>query len=135
MMNGSMEWSARDFVSRYTSQSSRNSSPERDPNWETNIKFTPSPDRHSYDLLFTEKKFCNRDNIDQSIAYLNQVSQSLKSSSYIIQELIIQISIQHTVQTRILAEIIFLLIEFAIVIQNLVNIYILPCRLTAILPF
>lgn len=80
-MNGVNDWSSQDFASRYISRSSRNSSPERDQNWDSNIAFTPSPERHSYELLCTEKKFCNRDNVDQSISYLNQVGRSVITDS------------------------------------------------------
>lgn len=59
-----------DFVNRYTSHSSRHSSPEREPDY-GDVKLTPSP----LSPLFSssEKQFCKRENIDQSLAYLNQV--------------------------------------------------------------
>lgn len=56
-----------DFVNRYTSQSSRHSSPDREQDF---MRLTPSP----ISPLFSsaEKQFCRRDNIDQCVAYLNQ---------------------------------------------------------------
>lgn len=58
-----------DFVNRYTSYSSRNSSPERDADY-GDLKLAPSP----VSPLFSssDKQFCRRDNIDQCLAYLNQ---------------------------------------------------------------
>lgn len=58
-----------DFVNRYTSHSSRHSSPEREPDY-GDVKLTPS----QLSPLFSssEKQFCKRENIDQSLAYLNQ---------------------------------------------------------------
>ena len=59
-----------DFVNRYTSQSSRHSSPDREQDF---MRLTPSP----ISPLFSsaEKQFCRRDNIDQCVAYLNQVGK------------------------------------------------------------
>ena len=61
-----------DFVNRYTSHSSRHSSPERDLDY-GDMRLTPSP----VSPLFSssEKQFCRRDNVDQCVAYLNQVCQ------------------------------------------------------------
>ena len=59
-----------DFVNRYTSHSSRHSSPEREID-HGDMRLTPSP--ISPVLATAEKQFCRRENIDQCIAYLNQV--------------------------------------------------------------
>lgn len=59
-----------DFVNRYTSHSSRHSSPERELDY-GDMRLTPSPISSVFST--TEKLFCRRDNIDQCIAYLNQV--------------------------------------------------------------
>ena len=59
-----------DFVNRYTSHSSRHSSPERELD-HGDMRLTPSPISPVY--VTEEKQFCRRDNIDQCIAYLNQV--------------------------------------------------------------
>lgn len=97
MNGGSCEWSSEDFASRYISRSSRNSSPERERNYESNISFTSSPDHHTYDLLCAEKKFCNRDNIDQSISYLNQVRQV--TNSHITQEIKLQSVVLYSIRS------------------------------------
>ena len=60
-----------EFVNRYTSCSSRNSSPDRDTVF-GDVKRTPSPGLPLFSL--SDKHFCRRDNIDQCLAYLNQVS-------------------------------------------------------------
>ncbi len=59
-----------DFVNRYTSHSSRHSSPERELDY-GDVRLTPSPILSLFNTA--EKQFCRRDNIDQCIAYLNQV--------------------------------------------------------------
>lgn len=59
-----------DFVNRYTSHSSRHSSPERERDY-GDMRLTPSPISPVFSTV--EKQFCRRDNIDQCIAYLNQV--------------------------------------------------------------
>ncbi|KAK2554607.1 Afadin- and alpha-actinin-binding protein A [Acropora cervicornis] len=58
-----------EFVNRYTSCSSRNSSPDRDTVF-GDVKRTPSPGLPLFSL--SDKHFCRRDNIDQCLAYLNQ---------------------------------------------------------------
>ncbi|KAL9950371.1 hypothetical protein ACROYT_G042859 [Oculina patagonica] len=58
-----------DFVNRYTSHSSRHSSPERELDY-GDVRLTPSPILSLFNTA--EKQFCRRDNIDQCIAYLNQ---------------------------------------------------------------
>lgn len=65
-----------DFVNRYTSQSSRHSSPDREHDF---MRLTPSP----ISPLFSsaEKQFCRRDNIDQCLAYLNQVGKMWRDDS------------------------------------------------------
>lgn len=60
-----------EFVNRYTSCSSRNSSPDRDRVF-GDVKRTPSPVLPLFSS--SDKHFCRRDNIDQCLAYLNQVS-------------------------------------------------------------
>lgn len=62
-----------DFVNRYTTHSSRHSSPERELDF-GDMRLTPSP----VSPLFSsgEKQFCRRDNIDQCVAYLNQVCEN-----------------------------------------------------------
>ena len=61
-----------DFVNRYTTHSSRHSSPERELDF-GDMRLTPSP----VSPLFSsgEKQFCRRDNIDQCVGYLNQVCE------------------------------------------------------------
>lgn len=59
-----------DFVNRYTSHSSRHSSPEREIDY-GDMRLTPSPISPVFSTA--DKQFCRRDNIDQCIAYLNQV--------------------------------------------------------------
>jgi len=59
-----------DFVNRYTSHSSRHSSPEREIDY-GDTRLTPSPISPGFGTA--EKQFCRRDNIDQCIAFLNQV--------------------------------------------------------------
>ena len=68
-----------DFVNRYTSHSSRHSSPERELDY-GDTKLTPSPISPVFSTA--EKQFCRRDNIDQCIAYLNQVSILFCSKAY-----------------------------------------------------
>ena len=65
-----------DFVNRYTSQSSRHSSPDGEQDF---MRLTPSP----ISPLFSsaEKQFCRRDNIDQCVAYLNQVGKMWRDDS------------------------------------------------------
>ena len=59
-----------DFVNRYTSHSSRHSSPEREIDY-GDTRLTLSPISPGFGTV--EKQFCRRDNIDQCIAFLNQV--------------------------------------------------------------
>lgn len=59
-----------DFVNRYTSHSSRHSSPEREIDY-GDTRLTPSTISPGFGTA--EKQFCRRDNIDQCIAFLNQV--------------------------------------------------------------
>ena len=59
-----------DFVNRYTAHSSRHSSPEREVDF-GDMRLTPSPISPVFSTA--DKQFCRRDNIDQCIAYLNQV--------------------------------------------------------------
>lgn len=58
-----------DFVNRYTSNSSRHSSPEREIDF-VDMRLTPSTISPVFSSA--EKQFCRRDNIDQCVAYLNQ---------------------------------------------------------------
>ena len=63
-----------DFVNRYTSNSSRHSSPEREIDF-VDMRLTPSTISPVFSSA--EKQFCRRDNIDQCVAYLNQVKSLL----------------------------------------------------------
>ena len=66
-----------DFVNRYTTYSSRHSSPERELYF-GDMRKTPSPVSplfSSGNYASGEKQFCRRDNVDQCVAYLNQVSR------------------------------------------------------------
>jgi len=68
-----------DFVNRYTSYSSRHSSLERDLDY-GDMRLTPSP----VSPLFSsaENSFVVlRDNVDQCVAYLNQVCQMSRDFS------------------------------------------------------
>ena len=67
-MNATEDWGA-DFLSRYTTHSSRHSSPDKSSEFD-GLRFG-SPIFGS-----PEKKFCRRENVDQCLAYLNQVKFS-----------------------------------------------------------
>ena len=59
-----------DFVSRYTSSSAMQSSPDGERDQE-GMKLSVSPVQGLFGI--PERRFCKRENVDQCIAFLNQV--------------------------------------------------------------